>query len=245
MALRIRKLATGCRVSKRNQSAAQIVDHFARRRLPHDIAYHLGPVLSRQPAIVRIRRLPLAFQISGQELTEDALSRAWVESFGQALLRALAYPAGIGPFEVFRAASVGEFVASAIFDQLRGDRSRRWAYAEFEELLESGGIAGAVALLCRWPRETLAALLWLERHGVVEKLLVQLDEGLLEQIMATLEAASAFPESTASAGKSNLTTHKLLLAANHVSESPPRNLALLKSRRFALRLYIQSAAGGT
>src|SRR6516162_3124044 len=99
MALRIRKLVTACRVSPRYRQRAELVDRVARGRLAEELAGRLGPGLSRQPAIVRIRHLPVRVIVPGAELDENSLSKAWTEAFTRALFTALAYPSGVGPFE--------------------------------------------------------------------------------------------------------------------------------------------------
>ena len=82
MALRIRQFETTCHVPARFESKAELVDRLARGRLTHDLSQHLGPSLSRQTAIVRIRRLRFRVIIPASELNEEGLSLAWKQAFG-------------------------------------------------------------------------------------------------------------------------------------------------------------------
>jgi hypothetical protein len=243
MALRIDQFATQCKLSRRRQSAAHIVDHLARHRLPKEIALHLGPSLARQSAIVRIRRLPLSFAIPAAEFEEQALAKAWVQTFGQALFTALAYPSGCGPIEIYRADSLAEFLASVVCDLLEGDTSRHWAYAEFAEILGRSNPEALLALLCQWPGETLRVLIATEKSGQLEKLLGRLDEIALDRLMAVLsEAEGAAHQSGANQEGSAIPM--LLAAADYVSQDLPRSLRELKSRGYALRLYVRTRARG-
>ena len=243
MALRIAQFATQCKVSRRGQSAAHIVDNLARNRLSREIAFHLGPSLARQSAIIRIRRLTLSFSIPASEFEEDALAKVWVQTLGHALFTALAYPSGSGPIEIFRADSLAEFLASVVRDLLEGDTSRRWAYTEFAEILGLDNPGALLALLCQWPRETLPVLLSIEKSGRLEKLLGRLDELALERLIATLsEAEGAYQRGADQEGDSAI---RLLVAvADHVSHDPPRSFRILRTRGYALQLYVRSHVGG-
>src|SRR5277367_3440249 len=109
MAMRIGLFNTTCHVPPQRRSDAEVVDRLARGRFARDLGEHLGRSLARQPAIIRIRRLPMRVVVPASELNEDALSLIWRQEFGKALFTALAYPAGAGPIEVFRADSIAGF----------------------------------------------------------------------------------------------------------------------------------------
>ena len=162
------------------------MDQLARGRFGSDLAGHLGPSLMRQPAIVRIRQLPLRVIIPANELTEDTLSKAWALAFSKALFTALAYPTGAGPFEIYRAESVASFVASAIRELLEGTAATKWQYAEFEQIFRLGSTQAALALLCKWPWESVAILIELAQARVLERLLARFDELALERLFTVL-----------------------------------------------------------
>lgn len=213
------------------------MDRLAHGRFPKDLADHLGPSLSRQPAIVRIRFLPMRVVIPGPELNEGSLSKAWTQAFSKALFTALAYPTGAGPFEVFRSDSVAAFVASAIRDLLAGSAAGKFQYAEFEEIFRSGNDQAALTLLCRWPHLTTSILLELAGSNAVDRLLGRFDDLALEQIFAVLgrhENAEAAPLSVA----------ELIASAQLARTHLPDKLSVLRSRRYALRLFVEARRRG-
>ncbi len=237
MPLRIGQFVTNCHVPRRHQKHVDLVDHLARGRFAADLAGHLGPSLSRQPAIVRIRLLPLRVIIPAGELSEDTLSRAWTQAFSKALFTALAYPAGRGPFEVFRAGSVANFVASAIRDLLEGTARSQWQYAEFEEMFRLGATPAALALLCAWPQQTLGILLELARAGVLGRVLARFDELAMERLFAVL----ARP---VDADPSALSIEDLIAAANLALRHAPEKFVSLRTRSYALRLFVEARERG-
>jgi len=233
MTLRIGQLVTTCHVPRRHQREAELVDLFARGRFGKDLAGHLGPSLSRQPAIVRIRLLPLRVIIPASELNEDSLSSAWTQAFSKALFTALAYPTGAGPFEVFRADSVASFVASAIRDLLEGTASTQWQYAEFEHIFRLGSTPAALELLSQWPWESVAILTELAKGRVLERLLARFDELALERLFTVL----ARPEH---AEPPPLSIADLMAAAKLVLRHAPEKFSALRTRGYALRLYVEA-----
>jgi hypothetical protein len=219
------------------------VDNLARNRLPREIAFHLGPSLSRQSAIIRIRHLPLSFSIPSSKFDEDALVKAWVQTFGRALFTALAYPSGSGRIEIFRADSLAEFLASIVRDLLDGDTSRHWAYAEFSEILGQANPEALLELLCLWPRETLPILVEMERSGRLEKLLLRLDELALERLIGAMSEAEGETRTSGANHEEPSAIRRLAAAAHHVSHDPPRSFRTLKSRRYAVQLCVRANAG--
>ena len=193
MGLSIGQFVTTCHVPLRHRNEAELVDRIARGRLAADLAGRLGPSLSRQHAIVRIRLLPIRVIIPGPELNEESVSQAWTVAFTKALFTALSYPPGTGPFEVFQAESLSAFIASAIRDLLDEAALPKWQYAEFEPMLRMGSAAGALALLCEWPDQTRAILLDLAASGALDRMLARFDDLAFERLF-TLLAGSADSE---------------------------------------------------
>jgi hypothetical protein len=233
MSLRIRQLETACRIPRRHRHAAAVVDQFARGAFAAELGSHLGPSLSRQSGVVRIRHLPIHITIAPSDLNEASLSKAWTAAFGRALFAALSYPSGAGPYEVFRAESVPAFVAGAIRDLLEGTAAGKWQYSEFDEVFLSGASEASVALLTRWPELTLSILLELQHSGALDKLLPRLDDIALERIFARLEPAVG-------AAPIPLSLADLVMWGELVLHHPPQRLASLRSRALALKLYVQA-----
>jgi len=233
MSLRIDQLNTTCHAPPQRRKDAGVVDRLARGRFANDLAGHLGPSLARQPAIVRIRQLPMRVIIPASEMNEEALSLRWRQEFGRALFTALAYPAGAGPFEVYRAESIASFIASAIRDSLDGTASTKWQYAEFETFFRRGATGAALALICEWPAQTLAVLIDLAQHGALARLLARFDDLAMERLFALL----ARPPD---AGAEPLSVADLVAAARLVLARLPEKTAALRSRAYALSLFVET-----
>jgi hypothetical protein len=232
MSLRIGQLNTTCYFPNRHRGDAEIVDRLARGRFPRDLGEHLGPSLARQPAIVRIRRLPMRVIIPASEFNENALSLKWRQAFAKALFTALAYPTGAGPFEVFRAESVASFVASAIQDLLNGIAVTKWQYAEFEEIFRLGSTQAALALICEWPRHSLAVLLEFAQRAVLDRVLARFDDLAMERLFALLaRPPDAETEPLSVAG--------LIAAAKLALGHLPEKTIALRSRPYALSLFVE------
>jgi hypothetical protein len=169
--------------------------------------------------------------IPASELNEDALSLKWRQEFGKALFTALAYPSGVGPFEVFRAESVASFVASAIRDLLDGTAPTKWQYAEFETFFRPGATQAALALICEWPRQTIAVLLELAQHSVLDRLLARFDDLAMERLFAVL----ARPRDTET---EPLTVADVIVAAGLALGHLPEKTLALRSRSYALSLFV-------
>lgn len=233
MALRIAHLETTCHIPRSHRANAEIVDRLARGRFARDLDAHLGPSLSRQAAVIRIKQLRIRVIIPASELNEASLSRAWTEAFGRALFTALAYPAGTGPFEIFRAESVAVFVAGAIRDLLNDNAVGNWRYAEFEEVFRAGVSTATTTLLTGWPQLTLPMLFELEHVGTLEKLLARLDDLTLEHLFVTL----ALPGDSDPAP---VTIADLIAMSKLVLRRPPPKLSIVRGRSFALGLYVRA-----
>jgi hypothetical protein len=233
MSLRIGQFNTTCHFPSRYRREAEFVDRLARGRFARDLGEHLGPSLARQPGIVRIRRLPLRVLIPARELNEDALSLRWRQAFGKALFTALAYPTGVGPFEVFRAESVAGFIASAIRGLLDGTAANAWQYAEFETFFRRGSTPGALALICEWPRQSMAVLLELAGWGVLDRLLARFDDLAMERLFARL----ARPPDTET---EPLSVSDLIAAAKLALARLPEKTVALRSRAYALSLFVEA-----
>jgi hypothetical protein len=233
MSLRIGQFNTACHFPARFRREAELVDGLARGRFARDLGEYLGPSLARQPAIVRIRQLPLRVLIPARELNQDALSLRWRQAFGKALFTALAYPTGVGPFEVFRAESVASFVASAIRSLLDGTAANAWQYAEFEPFFRKGSTPGALALICEWPRQSMAVLLDLAQRGVLDRLLARFDDLALERLFALLARP---PDSETEP----LWIADLIAAAKLALARLPEKTVALRSRAYALSLFVEA-----
>lgn len=233
MSLKISKLATTCHVPEQLRNVAGAVDQLARHRFARDLGEHLGPGLARQPAIVRIRRLPMRVIIPASELNEDALSLRWRQEFGKALFTALAYPAGVGSIEVFRADTIADFLASAIGDLFDGTASTKWQYAEFESFFRLGSTQAALALICEWPQQTLAVLLHLAEKRALGRLLARFDDGAMDRLFAVLAPSTEAETKT-------LSVADLITVARLVIEHMPDKTLALRSRAFALNLFVEA-----
>jgi hypothetical protein len=233
MSLRIGQFNTTCHVSLQHRENAEVVDRLARGRFARDLGEHLGPSLSHQPAIIRIRRLPMRVIVPASELNEDALSLKWRQEFGKALFTALAYPAGAGPFEVFRADSVAGYVASAIHDLLDGTAPTKWQYSEFESFFRLGSTQAALALICEWPRQSLAVLLHLAGQNVLSRLLARFDDGAMEHVFTILASSMEAENKT-------LSISDLIMVSKLALEHLPDKALALRSRAYALNLFVEA-----
>src|SRR5262245_14358403 len=112
MGVAIEKLVIRCRTSPRHAAVGGIADRVARQRLATELTQFVGPALSRQPRVVRIRRLSVKLEIAAEEFSEETLAAAWARAITRALFEALAYPSGSGPVQIVRADSPAAFRAA-------------------------------------------------------------------------------------------------------------------------------------
>ena len=189
MGVTIDKLVTRCRVSRRHESAAGLVDRVVRRRLAAEVTEFVGPALSRQARVVRIRRLSVKVEIASGEISEDALAAAWARALARSLFEALAYPSDSGPVQIVRAESPAAFRAVFLRDLLTGQAGTRWEYAEFSELLRLPSHEAAVSLLLRHPENLVATLIALDGSPALQRLLSDLDELSLERLFVAIARA--------------------------------------------------------
>jgi hypothetical protein len=235
MRLSIGQFVTRYRVSKRHQERARMIDRFVRERFASDLADHLGPSLSRQPAIVRIRRLAIQLAIPAAGLTEQTLSRAWTLEFGRALFHTLAYPSGAGPVDVYRAPSLAAFIAAAIESLTAGTTSEHWEFAEFAPFFRQGRGEGTLALLMEWPTRTLPVLIELSRSATLDRVLGGLNAFAHERLLSGLDAESGYQPVSA---------RHLVAAARLALRWPPQNASELRARAYAIRLFVNAAIDG-
>jgi hypothetical protein len=231
--LRIAQLKTTCHVPQQLSGCADVVAQLASGRFARDLGEHLGPSLSKQPAIVRIRQLRVHLIIPVRDLHEDALSLKWRHEFGKALFTALAYPTGAGLFEVFRAESVAGFLASAIRGLLDGTAADQWRYREFEPFFRFGNTQAALCLICEWPKETMAVLLELAQCGVLDRLLSRFDDVAMDRIFGALTS----PRETEI---EPLSVAALVAAAKLACGHLPKKVTALRSRAYALTLFVEA-----
>jgi hypothetical protein len=232
MTLAIRKLVTICRASARRRDVAGLVDRIAHERFAHELGAHLGPALSHQPQIVRIRQLRVRVIIPPGSLNESAIAAAWVHCFGQALFEALAYPEGRGPADIVRASSRAEFLAALLGDVADGVAAERWQYAEFAELY-SRPVSEAMLAILRAESEasTLDILAELKKAGTLERVLARWNEPQLAQLFENLDRVLGLQPQLM--GLEDLEAAAKLLLELGV----PRGWKL-SGRRQALRLFV-------
>ena len=233
MTMHIDQFNTTCYVPHQHRCDAERVDQLVRGRFAQDLGEHLGPGLTRQPAIVRIKLLPMRVILEASDLNEDALSIKWRREFSKTLFTALAYPPGIGPFEVYRAESIAGFVAAAIRDVLDGSAPNNWQFAEFESFFRLGSTQAALALICEWPQHCLGVLLSLADQGILSRLSSRFDDGSLDRIFNTLATASE-------PGTKAISVDELIAAARLALERPPERVMLLRTRSYALLLFVEA-----
>jgi hypothetical protein len=234
MSVTIDKLVARCHVSRRRQAVARSADRVARQRLATALTQLVGPALSRQPAIVRIRRLSVKLVLTDGELEEDALAAAWARALARSLFEALAQPAGSGSVQIVRASGLVEFRAAFLRDLLAGQAGGRWEYAEFDDLLRQPVAEAALTLLLDAPASIRAILAALDRAGLLERLLVRFEDLHAERLFIALaEAGSA-------AGSGTLSVADLIWAARQTAAAPVVPGFAMDSRRQALRLFIRA-----
>ena len=134
MPITIHKLSTQCRVSLRCRPLADVADRLARNRLVGELSQLLGPALSRQDPVIRIRRLSVKLRLGTHDFTEDLLPSAWARAVAKSLFEALGRSANGSSEDVVRYPSLVHFHAAYIRDLLAGRSHGRWEYAEFEPL---------------------------------------------------------------------------------------------------------------
>src|SRR5579872_3117439 len=133
--LRIDRFVIQCRAPSHRTEVRSLADSIAREEIARELGDRLGPSLSRQTGVVRIRRLRVRIEVRGRAVSRSRLVDAWVRAICRQLFTALAYPHGGGQFEIHRAASPAEFRAEFIRDLLSGAATGRWQYHGREALL--------------------------------------------------------------------------------------------------------------
>jgi len=237
MSVTIEKLATRCRVSRRHEATGRLVDRVARGRLARELTELVGPAISSQEQIVRIRRLRVNLTFAGKEFDENAFATAWARALAKSLFEALAHAGATGPFQVVRAGSTGEFRAAFLRDLLAGHAGGRWEYAEFDELFRLPVAEAALQLLLSDPSSIAAALEALDGSPALEQLLARLDELALEKIFAAFAATEI-----GSMGAALLAADLSWVAAQALAALGLNGFAL-DSRRQALWIFVRTKGG--
>jgi hypothetical protein len=233
----VAKLVTRCRVPRRLEAVARLADRIARQRLATELTQVVGPALSRQTAVVRIRRLNVKVQLTSGQFGEDALVGAWTRALAQALFEALARPDGSGPDPIVRVGSMAEFRAAFLRDLMAGKAAGRWEYAEFADCLRLPVAEAAVSLLLSDPPDIVATLVALADSPALDNLLALLDDLALERLFAAL-AGAAGVDARATPGLEDL-----LWVARRFLDLPAGPGLAFDSRRCALRMFVETKGG--
>ncbi len=190
--LRIARFVTRCQTPKNRTEIRWLADAVAREQLPRELGAFLGPSLSRDPSVVRIRRLRVRILVRGRSLDRQRLMEAWVRAIGRQLFTALAYPHG-GHFEIERAPSRAHFRARLMRDLLSGAVPGKWIYAGQEALFGLPRAEAVMMLLRESPAEMTEVLEALFTEGSLEPALAILNDVSLEEIFRTIATAGNFP----------------------------------------------------
>ncbi|HEX3151495.1 MAG TPA: hypothetical protein VHR66_25685 [Gemmataceae bacterium] len=235
MSVIIDKLATRCRVSRRRASVARIVDEAARQRLAIELTQFVGPALSRQPRVVRIRRLSVKLVLTAEEVGTDALVAAWVRALAKSLFEALAHTGESGADRVVRAGTIAEFHAAFLRDLLAGNAGGRWEYAELDDLLDLPATEAALSLLLERPLEIAATLAVLDDFAMLERLLIRFDDLAIERLFAAISGVIS-----RDALAIRLSLDDLLWCARQTLAAPALSGFTIDARRQALRIFVRT-----
>ena len=228
--LRIARFVTRCQAPKGRPDVYSLVDSMAREQLAGELSSTLGPSLSQQTGVIRIRRLRVRIVVRGRHVDRTRLMEAWVRAICRQLFTALAYPHGGGQFEIHRAPSAAHFRAEFIRDLLGGIAAGRWYYRDREEILKLPRAGGVLAALRESPAEIAATLEALASLGALEPAAAILDDIALEEIFRTLSADGTV---RLQAPWTEVLTSITRVLARH----PPSRGLRLDSRSQALRLF--------
>jgi hypothetical protein len=234
VSVHIDKLATRCHVPRRHEALARSADRVARERLARALTELVGPALSRQPAVVRIRRLRVRLVLGAGPMSEDALAAAWARALARSLFEALAHPDG-GPVQIVRAASSVEFRARFLLDLITRQTSGRWEYAEFTDLLRLPLAEAALTLLLGAPPALVPTLIALDEAGGLERLLARFDDLDLERLFKAIAETGGAALSATLAVTDLLWVTQQAVAAT-VGFAPD-------TRREAMRLFVRTKGG--
>jgi hypothetical protein len=228
MNLNIDKFVTRCQVPKRLVATWQGVDRVVRERFPIECHREVSAHLPEPSRVIRIRRLLIRLQLSGQ-FDGERLARAWSEAFARALLAAINSP-GDSENGVVQARTRAEWLARFISDVISGSAAARWEYEEFKEALRLGTADCVLTVLSREPWEIVSVLLLLDDRKRFDPFLWLFDDFRLEKLFSLL--ASVNDEETNEPTVDDLLT----IGALVISQSNTRGR--LATRQRALRIFL-------
>jgi hypothetical protein len=244
MPLTVHKLAPRCETPPPLAAAARRVESLVRERLAAELGARLGPSLDADPAVVRIRRLPLRVVLRGPNFDDATVLEAWLQAFVDALFRALAYPSGQGPFEQLRWNTRAEQLAELTADALAGTASSQWQWSEWvgSSALED---PRRILDLCNSATELRALLAVLEARGLLQALVLRFDDLKIEELFTTL-GSSAGPAAltidvVVSVSRLAAAWSDETHAAHAIARATSGGSTALGVRRVALRLYAFAA----
>jgi hypothetical protein len=235
--LRIARFVTRCQAPQGRSEVYSLADSIVREQLAGALAGALGPSLSRQTGVVRIKRLRVRIEVRGRSIDRGRLIEAWVRALTRQLFTALAYPHGGGHFEIERAASPAHFRAGFLRDLLSGTAPGRWIHRDREALLRLTRADAVMAALREDPSEIVDTLAALAEMGSLEGVVTILDDLALEEIFRAIAATGkiatdAPPEES------------LAQIARALKRHPPSRGLRLDSRAQALRLFVLDGHAG-
>jgi hypothetical protein len=237
VSITINKFSVLCRVPPGRRALADIADRLARNRLGREFSLLLGPALSRQAPVVRIRRLNVKVALSVRGLTEEAFALAWARALAHRLFEALGRAANGSTEDVASYDSILQFHSAFLAELLAGRARGMWQYAEFSSLIDQPPAEAAMTLLLQNTSQLLPLLEAININGSIDLLLAQLNELSLERLFIELARASPSPSRTTLAPADLLWAATHCLATSHVQRFP------LDGRRYAMRMFLRTAGG--
>jgi len=233
--LRIARFVTRCNAPQGRPEVYSLADSIAREQVAGELAARLGPSLSGQAGVVRIRQLRVRIEIRGRSLDRRRLIDAWVRAICRQLFTALAYPHGGGHFEVERAPSAAHFRAGFIRDLLSGAAQGRWIYRGREATWRLPRAGAVIAVLREAPAGMADTLDALAALNTLEPAVAMLDDVALEEIFRAIAASGAVTLETA-------WPDLLASMARVLTRHPPSRGWRLDSRAQALRMFVLARA---
>jgi len=237
VSITIDKFSVLCRVPPGRRTLADVAGRLARNRLGREFSLILGPALSRQAPIVRIRRLNVKLALNARGLTEEAFALAWARALAHRLFDALGRAANGSTEDVAKYDSIIKFRAAFLSDLLAGRARGMWQYAEFSSLMDQPPAEAAMTLLLQNTAQLLPLLETLNVNSSIDLLLAQLDDLSLERLF--IELARASP----SCSRATLAPADLLWAADHCLITSRGQRFPLDGRRYAMRMFLRTAGG--
>ncbi len=190
MSFTIEKFETRCRTTSAHRNVADLVNRTARERLAPALSEHLGPSLSRLPAVVRIRRVGVRLRMAAGRVNEESFTQAWLQAFGRELFKTLAWPSGTGPIEILRYESEAEYHAAFIRDLLSGEAERSWQYEEFASYFKRSVPELLELVLSENAESCVDTLIELSRMGSLELAVSRMNDLAIERLFRLLGMAT-------------------------------------------------------